>query len=53
LVGNPEGKSLLGTPKSGWENNIKLLLKRNGGMVWTGVVWAKIGTGIGNTESGK
>jgi hypothetical protein len=28
LVGKPEGKKLLGTPKCSWEDNIKVDLKK-------------------------
>ena len=31
LVGNPEGKRLLGRPRHGWENNIKMDLQEMGG----------------------
>jgi hypothetical protein len=31
LVGNPEGKGLLGRPRCRWENNIKIDLQEVGG----------------------
>jgi hypothetical protein len=37
LVGKPEGKRPLGRPRRRWVNNIWVL--------WTGVVWLRIGTG--------
>jgi hypothetical protein len=36
LVGNPEGKILLGRPTSGWEDNIKMDLREKG---WGGMDW--------------
>jgi hypothetical protein len=36
LVGNPEGKRLLGKPKSRWEDGIKMDLKQTG---WESVEW--------------
>jgi hypothetical protein len=36
LVGNPEGKWLLGGPKHGWVDNIKMDLR---GIGWNGVDW--------------
>jgi hypothetical protein len=34
LVGKPEGKRLLGTPRCRWVDNIKM-----DGVVWTGLIW--------------
>jgi hypothetical protein len=36
LVGNPEGKRLLGRPRRRWVDNIKMDLKEIG---WDGVDW--------------
>jgi hypothetical protein len=48
LVGNPEGKRPLGRPKRRWVDNIKMDLREigwDGGMVWIGLIWLRIGTG--------
>jgi hypothetical protein len=41
LVGKPEGKRPLGRPRRRWVDNIRMDL----GMMWTGLVWLRIGTG--------
>jgi len=43
LVGKPEGKRPLGTPRRRWEDNIKMDLREVGG-VETGWSWLRIGT---------
>jgi hypothetical protein len=43
LVGNPEEP--LGIPRSRWVDNIKIDFKD--GVVWTGLIWLRIGTGGG------
>jgi hypothetical protein len=51
LVGKPEGKRPLGGPRRRWENNIKMDFKevgRGGGVVGTGWIWLRIGTGGGH-----
>jgi hypothetical protein len=40
LVGKPEEKRSLGRPRRRWMDNIKMDL-----MLWTGLVWLRIGTG--------
>jgi hypothetical protein len=45
LVGKPEGKRPLGSPRSRWED-IKMDLRKNG-VVWTGLIWLGIGTSGG------
>ena len=35
-VGNPKGKTPIGTPRQTWEDNIKMELKETG---WEGVDW--------------
>jgi hypothetical protein len=45
LVGNPEGKRPLGRPRPRWIDNIKMDLLEIGWVVWTGLVWLRIGTG--------
>jgi hypothetical protein len=42
LVGKPEGKRLLGRPRSGWEDNIKMDLQEVG---CGGVGWIKLAQG--------
>jgi hypothetical protein len=49
LVGNPEGKGLIGGPRHRCEDNIKMYLKEVGwGGAWTGSSWLIIGTGGGH-----
>jgi hypothetical protein len=43
VVGKPEGKRPLGRPRHRWEDNIKMDLRQDG-VVWTGLIWLKIGT---------
>jgi hypothetical protein len=45
LVGKPEGKRPLGRPRLRWVDNIRWILERWDGMMWTGLVWLRIGTG--------
>jgi hypothetical protein len=46
LVGKPEGKRPLGRPRRRWVDNIKDGSWRGGmGVMWTGLVWLRIGTG--------
>jgi hypothetical protein len=44
LVGKPEGRRPLGSPRSRWEDNIKWIFERLGGGC-TGSIWFRIGTG--------
>jgi hypothetical protein len=44
-VGKPEGKRPLGRPRRRWVDNIRMILERWDGVMWTGLVWLKIGTG--------
>ena len=46
LVGKPEGKRPLGTPRRRWDDNIKMDVREVG--VWTGSSWLRIGTGGGH-----
>jgi hypothetical protein len=48
MVGNPEGKKQLGTPRRRWEYNIKMDLQEVGGVGGTGWSWLRIGTGGGH-----
>jgi hypothetical protein len=45
LVGKPEGKIPLGRPRRRWVDNIGWILGRWVGVIWTGLVWLRIGTG--------
>jgi hypothetical protein len=45
LVRKPEGKRPLGRPRRRWVDNIKMILERWDGVMWTGLVWLRIGTG--------
>jgi hypothetical protein len=49
LVGKPEGKRPLGRPRSRWVDDIKMYLREIGWdrMVWTGLIWLRIGTSGG------
>jgi hypothetical protein len=46
LVGKPEGRRSLGRPRRRWVDNIKMDLREIGwdGVVWTGLIWLRIGT---------
>ena len=48
LVGKPEGKRPLGRHRHRWEDNIKMDLQEEGGVVRTGQSWLRIGTGGGH-----
>jgi hypothetical protein len=39
LVGKPEGKRTLGTPRCRWEDNVKMDLKEIG---WDGIDWVDL-----------
>jgi hypothetical protein len=42
LVGKPERKRPLGSTRLRWVDNIKINLRQDG-MVWTGLIWLRIG----------
>jgi hypothetical protein len=46
-MGKPEGKGPFGKPRHRWENNIKMDLQEVGCGSWTGLIWLRIGTGVG------
>jgi hypothetical protein len=48
LVGKPEGKRPLGRPRRRWEDNKMDLQEVEGGVVGTGWIWFRIGTGGGH-----
>jgi hypothetical protein len=43
LVGKPKGKKPLGRPRRMWVDG--WILERWDGVMWTGLVWLRIGTG--------
>jgi hypothetical protein len=45
LVGKPEGKRPLGRPRRRWVDNIKMALGEMGWVMWTGLIWLRIGKG--------
>ena len=47
LVRKPEGKRPFGRRRRGWEDNIKMDLRKWEGVVGTGWSWLRIGTGGG------
>jgi hypothetical protein len=48
-VEKPEEKRPLGRPRRRWEDNIRMDLRemRWGGVMWTGLIWLRIGTSGG------
>jgi hypothetical protein len=42
----PKGNKLLGRPRHWWQDNIKIDLREDG-MVWTLLIWLRIGTSGG------
>jgi hypothetical protein len=47
LVGKPEGKRPLRRPRRRGVDNIKMDLRDRMGVVWTGLIWLRIGTSGG------
>jgi hypothetical protein len=47
FVGKPEGKRPLGRPRRRLEDNLKIDLKKEDWVVYTGLIWLRIGTGEG------
>jgi hypothetical protein len=45
LVGKPEGKRPLRRQRRRWLDNLGWILERWDGVMWTGLVWLRIGTG--------
>jgi hypothetical protein len=45
LVGKLEGKRPLGRPRRRWVVILGWILERWDGVMWTGLVWLRIGTG--------
>jgi hypothetical protein len=51
LMGKPEGRRPVGRPRRRWVNSIKMDLEERGwddGMVWTALIWLRIGTSGGH-----
>jgi len=44
LVGKPEEKRPLGRPRRRWDIILVWTFGKQGGNVWTGCIWLKIGT---------
>jgi hypothetical protein len=44
LLGKPEGRRSLGRPRRRWVDNIRIDLVEVGWVMWTGLVWLRIGT---------
>jgi hypothetical protein len=45
LVGKPEGKRSLASPRCRWEDGIRMVLGRLAWGAWIGFDWLRIGTG--------
>jgi hypothetical protein len=45
LVGKLEGKRPIGRSRRRWVIILSWIFERQDGMVWTGLVWLRIGTG--------
>jgi hypothetical protein len=43
LAGKPEGKRPIERPRCRWIDNIKIVLVEINGVVWTELVWLRIG----------
>jgi hypothetical protein len=44
LMGKPEGKRPLGSPRRRWKDNIKWIFRKWDVGVWTELIWFRIGT---------
>jgi hypothetical protein len=51
LLGKPEGKKSLGRPRRRWRTILEWNLRKQGGKVWTGFIWFRIGTSSGYESS--
>jgi hypothetical protein len=51
-VGKPEGKKPLARPQRRWVDNIGMDLRETGRVVWTGLIWLRIGPVEGPCEHG-
>jgi hypothetical protein len=52
LVGKPEGKRPLGRPRRRWWIILRLILEKLAGVMWSGLVWLRIGTVESSCECG-
>jgi hypothetical protein len=48
VVGRPEVKRPLRRPRHKWEDNIKMDLYKLDEEAWTGLLWLRIGRGVGD-----
>jgi hypothetical protein len=48
LAGKSERKKLLGRPRHRWNDNNKMDLQEVGCGTWTGLIWLRIGSGVGH-----
>jgi hypothetical protein len=47
VVEKPEGKRPLGSPRRSWVDDIRMDLGEGlDGVIWTGLVWLRIGTSV-------
>jgi hypothetical protein len=46
-VGKPEGRRPLGSQRYRWVDSIKMGYRELDGVVWTGLIWLRIGTSGG------
>jgi hypothetical protein len=49
LIEKSEGKRPLGKTRSRW-GMLEYIVEKRGGMMWTGFIWLRIGTGGGSCE---
>jgi hypothetical protein len=45
LLGKSRGRKPLGRPRRRWLDNIRIYLVEMGWVIWTGLVWLRMGTG--------
>jgi len=48
LMGKSAGKRSFGKTTRTWAYNIKMNLQEMGSGLWTGLIWLRIGTGVGH-----
>jgi hypothetical protein len=51
-AGKPEGKRPLWRSRSRWEDILKLICERQDGVIWTGLIWLRMGTSESFCEHG-
>jgi hypothetical protein len=47
LVGIPEWKKPLGRYRHRWKDKLERILAKQGGQLWIGFIWLRIGTSCG------